>query len=179
MTKAPSAKAPAKPEAGKLRLFPKIHETEEGGLNVVLEAEGQIEATLGMQTKAAAEGVLLTALDALGGNAKDKANMVAAMFAEIEPQDAVEAMLVAQMTATHVAMTTLSRRMLSQQSYLARESCERSVTRLSRSYLAQMEALRKYRAKGQQVVRVERVTVESGGQAIVGNVQHGGGGKDE
>ena len=42
-------------------------------------------------------------------------------------------------------------------------------------YAGQMEALKKYRAKAQQTVRVERVTVEDGGQAIVGNVTHGGG----
>jgi len=55
-----------------------------------------------------------------------------------------------------------------------RESLERSITRLSRTYLAQMDALKKYRAKAQQVVRVERVTVHEGGQAIVGDVSHGG-----
>ncbi len=33
-----------------------------------------------------------------------------------------------------------------------------------------MEALKKHRAKAQQIVRVERVNVESGGQAIVGDV---------
>jgi hypothetical protein len=33
-----------------------------------------------------------------------------------------------------------------------------------------MEALKRYRSTGQQVVRVERVTVEAGGQAIVGSV---------
>jgi len=36
-----------------------------------------------------------------------------------------------------------------------------------------MEALKRFRSKGQQTVRVKRVTVEEGGQAIVGNVQHG------
>ena len=55
-----------------------------------------------------------------------------------------------------------------------RESNERSMTRLSRTYLAQMDALKKYRANVQQVVRVERVTVNEGGQAIVGDVHHGG-----
>ena len=38
-----------------------------------------------------------------------------------------------------------------------------------------MEALKRRRAKAQQTVRVERVTVEDGGQAIVGDVTHGGG----
>jgi hypothetical protein len=38
-----------------------------------------------------------------------------------------------------------------------------------------MEVLDKHRGKGQQTVRVEHVTVSAGGQAIVGNVQGGGG----
>jgi hypothetical protein len=33
-------------------------------------------------------------------------------------------------------------------------------------------ALKRYRSKGEQRVIVERVTVEKGGQAIVGNVAH-------
>jgi hypothetical protein len=46
-----------------------------------------------------------------------------------------------------------------------------------RSYAALFEALDRHRGKGQpQVVRVERVTVEAGGQAIVGAVSQGGGG---
>ena len=38
-----------------------------------------------------------------------------------------------------------------------------------------METLRRYRCKGQQVVRVERVNVEAGAQAVVGHVTHMGG----
>lgn len=48
------------------------------------------------------------------------------------------------------------------------------MTRLSRTFIAQMDALKKYRATAQQTVRVERVTVNEGGQAIVGSVNHGG-----
>lgn len=44
---------------------------------------------------------------------------------------------------------------------------------LSRNFIAQMDALKKYCAKAQQTVRVERVTVNEGGQAIVGSVAHG------
>ena len=40
----------------------------------------------------------------------------------------------------------------------------------------QMEALKRYRTCGQQKVVVEHVTVQAGGQAIVGNVSHPGGG---
>ena len=37
-----------------------------------------------------------------------------------------------------------------------------------------MEALKRYRNAGEQTVRVEHVTVNEGGQAIVGNVTHRG-----
>ncbi len=48
--------------------------------------------------------------------------------------------------------------------------------KLVRSYAALVEALDRHRGKGQQTVRVEHVTVNAGGQAIVGAVTRGGGG---
>ena len=56
----------------------------------------------------------------------------------------------------------------------SRAAAERALNKLARTYTAQVEALKQYRSKGQQIVRVERVNVESGGQAVVGHVQHGG-----
>ena len=47
------------------------------------------------------------------------------------------------------------------------------------TFAAQMETLKRYRSKGKQTVRVERVSVESGGQAVVGAVNHGGSVRDE
>ena len=49
------------------------------------------------------------------------------------------------------------------------------VNKLVRSYAALVETLDKHRGKGQQVVRVEHVTVNAGGQASVGAVSQGGG----
>lgn len=95
---------------------------------------------------------------------------MSAIFAELELRDAIEAMLVAQMATTHVVMTTLAERASFLTQSDIRESCERSMTRLSRTFIAQMDAFKKYRAKAQQKVRVERVNVENGGQAIVGGV---------
>ncbi len=48
-------------------------------------------------------------------------------------------------------------------------------TKLTRTYAAQMEALNKYRGKGQQKMTVEHVHVHDGGQAIVGPVSRDGG----
>ena len=42
-----------------------------------------------------------------------------------------------------------------------------------------MDALKRYRTKAQQTVRVERVNVNEGGQAVVGDVTHGGRVDDE
>jgi len=43
-------------------------------------------------------------------------------------------------------------------------------TKLARTYVSQMEALRKHRNGGKQTVTVQHVNVQDGGQAIVGNV---------
>jgi len=46
-------------------------------------------------------------------------------------------------------------------------------------FAAQVEALKRYRSRGDQTVRVEHVTVNEGGQAIVGKVNHGGAGSPQ
>jgi hypothetical protein len=158
-----------------LRAYPKVIKTDDGSFTVELSEDLRLEKLLGMQTIDAANGVYMTAISALGKSAEKCGSLASAMFTELEPQDAVEAMLIAQMTATHVMMTQLSEKLSYQSSYLIRESYERSMTRVSRTYLSQMGALKKYRAKAQQVVRVERVTVNEGGQAIVGDVSQVGG----
>ncbi|MGV6803932.1 MAG: hypothetical protein ACWA49_06980, partial [Ruegeria sp.] len=54
------------------------------------------------------------------------------------------------------------------------DSAERALNKLARTFTSQVETLKKYRSKADQTVRVERVEVKEGGQAIVGNVQNGG-----
>src|SRR4051812_11487585 len=94
-----------------------------------------------------------------------------------KPQDELEGMLVSQMIAVHSAsMETFRRAALAEQSFAGREMGLKYGAKLSRTYAALLEALDRHRGKGQpQVVRVERVTVEAGGQAIVGAVTQGGG----
>ncbi|MBZ9799591.1 hypothetical protein [Mesorhizobium sp. ES1-4] len=53
------------------------------------------------------------------------------------------------------------------------EAYERSMNRLARTFAAQVEALKRYRSKGEQRVIVKNVTVKDGGQAIVSNVAQG------
>jgi hypothetical protein len=97
------------------------------------------------------------------------------------PQDELEGMLISQMIACHSAsMETFRRAMLPEQGFEVWKAQVNAAGKLSRTYAVLLETLDRHRGKGQpQVVRVERVTVEAGGQAIVGAVTQGGGGQTE
>ena len=92
----------------------------------------------------------------------------------VEPKDQVEAMLAAQMAAVHNATMTFARRLAHVDNIPQQDSAERAFNKLARTFAAQVEALKRYRTGGEQKVTVEHVTVNEGGQAIVGNVSHGG-----
>ena len=159
---------------------PTFSTDEKGVVQIKTDEPDTLMRLFNVETIEAASGLMASLLNALGRSGEIYRDMAAAMQTKLKPRDAVEAMLIAQMTATHLAMTSLSQKAMDTSSgYQVREALERSMTRLSRTYLAQMDALKKYRAKAQQTVRVERVNVESGGQAIVGDVSTGGRAENE
>jgi hypothetical protein len=100
---------------------------------------------------------------------------------DIAPRDPLEGMLAAQMIVVHdAALECFRRAHLPEQTFEGRQAALGQASRLVRSYTTLLEALDRHRGKGQpQVVRVERVTVEAGGQAIVGTVSQGGGDERE
>lgn len=108
-----------------------------------------------------------------------KLNGAAAMVAEIGPQDVIEGMLATQMVAVHQALIRHSRKLLINHSFESQRLHESAVNKFARTFAAQIEALRKHRHGGEQVMRVERVTVNDGGQAVVGNVKHDRGHKKD
>ncbi len=97
-----------------------------------------------------------------------------ATVAGVEPKDEVEAMLAAQMAAVHNATMASARRLKVAETSQQRETAGRALNKLARTFVAQVEALKRYRTGGEQKVTVEHVTVNDGGQAIVGNVTPGG-----
>jgi hypothetical protein len=119
------------------------------------------------------DGVLSQRDDA--DTAKRELNGALALLHDMKPADPLEAMLVSQMAACHhQAMRGLGR-MRGVQSIDQLRANERAANAFMRTFTAQLEALKRYRSKGEQTVRVERVYVAEGGQAIVGAVQTGGG----
>ena len=93
-----------------------------------------------------------------------------AVIAGIEPRDEMEAMLAAQMAAVHRATLTFARRLNHIENIPQQDSAERAFNKLARTFTAQMEALKRYRTGGEQKVTVQHVTVNEGGQAVVGHV---------
>ncbi|MEM8539752.1 MAG: hypothetical protein AAGF25_02250 [Pseudomonadota bacterium] len=110
--------------------------------------------------------------DSLEETDLQKLNGSVALVNEIGPTDVIEGMLATQMVAVHQAIIRHSRKLLLQSSFEGQRLHETALNKLSRTFTAQMEALRKHRHGGEQIMRVERVTVNDGGQAVVGNVNH-------
>jgi hypothetical protein len=98
-------------------------------------------------------------------------NRAMAILNGIQPQNEIEAMLVVQMIGVHnMAMATLGRAMLKNQTFAGRQANADQATKMLRTFAVQMEELKKYRIGGQQKTIVENVNVNEGGQAIVGTV---------
>ena len=103
-------------------------------------------------------------------------NFIIAVVKGIEPKDQLETMLAAQMGAIHMLSMDFARRLANAANIPQRDSAERTLNKLVRSFAAQVETLKRYRSKGEQKVVVEHISVNEGGKAIVGNVTHRGGG---
>ncbi len=105
----------------------------------------------------------------------DKAsNFVLSVVAGAQPKDQIEAMLAVQMGAIHQATMVMARRLNHSKHIAQQDAAERALNKLARTFTSQVETLKRYRSKADQTVRVERVEVKEGGQAIVGDVHHGG-----
>jgi len=91
------------------------------------------------------------------------------------PRDPVEGMMAAQAVALHhAAMECFWRAMIPAQPFEVTDRLRRQGANLSRAMVDMAEAIDRRRGKGPQVVRVERVVVQDGGQAIVGAIAPGG-----
>jgi hypothetical protein len=89
----------------------------------------------------------------------------------IKPNDQVEAMIGTQMAVTHSAAMRAAQYLARSDNLLETESAERTLNKLVRSFTALVEALKRHRAVDEQTTTVQNnVSVQDGGQAIVGNV---------
>lgn len=168
-------KASRAPEGPKLEL-------KDNGYNAVTPDEGkallylQLHNVSGM---ASVDGASHLIDQIVKVNKNGQVNGALAIAAEIQPQDAVEGMLVTQMIAAHnLAMKKTSAAIMGESSSLKQaEHASKVAMQAMRVFTAQVEALARWRSKGQQKIIVQHVQVNQGGQAVIGDVNNAGGNK--
>ena len=109
-------------------------------------------------------------ISAAGGEyTNSSSNLAFDFIKEIKPQDPLEAMLAIQMLGTHLASCKSFYRanLANQTQEMVSESINRA-TKLSKTFIAQMEALKKHRSKGDQKITVEHINVNDGGKVSIG-----------
>lgn len=178
--------AKAEPETHNTELGVEVTGSKEQGHVVKLDSKEALQKIFGTKHPEMADALLSHCLKVLKGNeasddypANDERAFMLAAVAEIKPGDAVERMLAVQMAATHVATIRAARWLASSETLPQVQAHYTGLNKLARTYASQAEALRKHRSGGKQTVTVQHVNVEDGGQAIVGNVEAGGRGKNE
>ena len=100
-------------------------------------------------------------------------NAAVIMLEGIGPTNELEAMLAAQMIVTHHLSMEMARRTMTADQIPQFDANGKMMTKFSRTFVAQMEALSKLRRGGEQVVR--HVHVNEGGQALIAGTVHTGG----
>ena len=112
-----------------------------------------------------------------GEDADRQRSLALRLLVELAPQNPVERLLIQQLIAADQAASAC----LAIGTYKSNDvNHRRKSMNLACQFMSvqarQIELLNKLRTGGRQHVTVEHVTVEAGGQAIVGHVQGGGGG---
>jgi hypothetical protein len=97
-------------------------------------------------------------------------NFMVAVIKGIKPRDDLEIMLATQMAAIHDAFMRATQALANATTIPEQDSAERLLNKLARTFATQMEALQRYRNGGGHKVTVQQVSVNDGGQAIVGDV---------
>src|SRR5258705_9643196 len=96
------------------------------------------------------------------------------MIESEQPRNETECAIVVQMACLHAATMAVLGRLGGghggDRHVLATAT---AASRLSRSFAILVESLRRLRNGGSQVIRIERVEVRDGGQAVIGSVNHG------
>ena len=140
--------------------------------------QNRLEDALGTRSMAFVKTETTQIVNFLRKNGSVDPNQVDAIFAVLDgakPENEIEAMLVIQMAATHVLAMRSAAALNHSENIPQQDSNSLALTRLTKTFTAQVEALSKLRRGGTQKVTVEHVHVYEGGQAIVGSLPHSGG----
>ena len=138
--------------------------------------ERLLAEALGAADRDAMHGILRQLVKAsVVGQQPDEANLafMISTIRSIAPKDSIEALLVSQMVSVHMAAMRCACRLACTDDLPQQEGVTRALTRLSRTFAAQVEALNRHRNSDERAITVQNLSVQDGGRAIVGNLtQH-------
>src|SRR6478672_7363582 len=99
-------------------------------------------------------------------------NAALAMIESEQPKGETECAIVVQMACVHAATMAVPGRLGGGHGGdLHVLAAATAASRLSRTFAILVEALRRLRSGGSQTIRIERVDVRDGGQAVIGNIK--------
>jgi hypothetical protein len=147
------------------------HKDQAVGWTLFMESLGclDLDFAVGFTNQLISEGVK-------GSEPKEwEVNYLLSLVRGIEPRDHLEMILALQMAAIHNATMTFAHRLANVDNIRQQDSAERALNKLARTFTIQIESLKRYRSNGEQKVIVQHVTVNDGGQAVIGDVTRGAG----
>jgi hypothetical protein len=115
-------------------------------------------------------GQLVTASSGDGRPDEAGVNFMLAVIKDIKPKDQIDAMFAAQIAAVHRATMMHSGLLTSTTTPQQHDIYTNGFNKLARTFATLVEGLDRRRTGGEQAVMVQNVSVNEGGQAIVGNV---------
>jgi hypothetical protein len=137
-------------------------------------------AQLGSSSPDFVDGLIRQTVEGYAGNkvpTERDVNFLIGALRGIEPKDEIEAMLAAQMVAVHNATMRAANQFARVENLVQFEAQEKAYNKLARTFAAQVQTLKNYRTGGEQKVHVQHVHVSDGGQAVIGPVSTGEGGR--
>src|SRR5437870_12975508 len=123
---------------------------------------------LGVTDREAMHGILRQLVRAsVSGESADEVNLsfMISMVKSIKPRDSIEAMLVAQMVSVHVMAMRCAHHLANADDLAQHDSAARALSRLARTFPAQIEALNRYRSHGEPAITVQNLSVGDGGKS--------------
>jgi len=135
-------------------------------------------AATGSASKEYAKTLFAQAMSGLFGTSNVATSSEATLEAllALKPGDEIEGMIISRIIVLHNQYMEFMRRACGPTQTTAGVDMNiNRATKLMRLYNESLETLNRYRRKGQQKITVQHVNVSEGGQAIIGNVEAGGG----
>ncbi len=155
----------------KKALVPKGPETPVAVADPLAQATGSSDPEVAARLARQVISVLSLPTDLGEEEKEERVGSELSLMKQIAPQNELEGLLASQMIGVHeTVMECLEQSRLPAQNSTGRDMNLKHAVKFMGLFTKQLEALERLRGKGQQNMTVERVNVESGGQAIVGNV---------